>query len=221
MNGAKFTNRHNYHGSGITVGLLTEDLSSLLDYESVTDLRFGLMFNYVNTLGTDTTLITETVNGEDELTHGVTDSEIPYRVGTGIAFEFSNQYLVNIDYIYSPWSDYKYNNQAVGVLKNQSRFNVGVEYKNESTIYSSFWEQIIFRGGLSYENLKYTLNGNDLTELGVHAGLSIPMGVQNKIDIGLSYGFRGTTDSDLLKENVFNLAVTLSFGELWFVRQDR
>ncbi len=40
------------------------------------------------------------------------------------------------------------------------------------------------------------------------------------MDIGLMYGIRGTKDSNLAKENIFQASFSLNFGELWFVRRE-
>ncbi len=68
---------------------------------------------------------------------------------------------------------------------------------------------------------QYTFKGEDINQFGVHTGISFPLGFDNSIDVGLMYGIRGTTNQNLLKENIFQATFSVNFGELWFVRQDR
>ncbi|MEJ2505221.1 MAG: hypothetical protein P8Y81_03030, partial [Ignavibacteriaceae bacterium] len=92
------------------------------------------------------------------------------------------------------------------------------EYFPKTDISSSKWEQIIWRAGLSYETTQYVINGENIRQYSVFGGFSIPLGAANTFDLALQYSIRGTTDSDLVKENFYKINVGLSFGELWFLR---
>ena len=43
----------------------------------------------------------------------------------------------------------------------------------------------------------------------------------NTIDIGLQYSIRGQVDNSLVKENNFKLAVGISLGDIWFLRDEK
>jgi hypothetical protein len=49
----------------------------------------------------------------------------------------------------------------------------------------------------------------------------MPLAFDNSIDFGFQFGKRGTKDNGLILENIYKFNVTLSIGELWFVRTDR
>jgi hypothetical protein len=84
-----------------------------------------------------------------------------------------------------------------------------------------FWEQFDVRGGLSFEDSQYEVFGENIMQYMLHFGFSFPIGDFNTVDIGLAYGFRGKTESNLIKEDIFRGTVSISLGELWFVRQER
>jgi hypothetical protein len=99
---------------------------------------------------------------------------------------------------------------------------VGFEYRNaDKRLKDSFWEQFDLRGGLSLEESQYRVFGENIKQLMLHFGFSFPIGNFNSIDVGLAYGFRGQTGSNLIRENIFRGTVSVSLGELWFVRQER
>jgi hypothetical protein len=79
----------------------------------------------------------------------------------------------------------------------------------------------MLRGGLSYEKSQYIVNGTSINQISAYTGCSIPLGFDNSLDLALQFGRRGTKDNDLLQENIFNFAVSVSFGEIWFLRSER
>ena len=81
---------------------------------------------------------------------------------------------------------------------------------------STSWEQIKWRLGLSYELTQYIINNTDITQFSATAGVSFPLGLGNSFDLGLEFALRGTTESNLIKENFYRVNIGISFGELWF-----
>ena len=98
---------------------------------------------------------------------------------------------------------------------------LGYEFGDPNLRFVTFWEQILWRVGLSYEQTQYEINGEGINEYSIYAGVSFPIGIGNTLDFGFRYGMRGTTSSNLVREDLFNAFVSFSFGELWFVRQER
>lgn len=218
---ALFLNKSSYYGNGYKFGLLSPNLSEYLGEKSISDLRIGGFYSKINPLNTDTTLIINSSIGTSELEKGLIESKFPASYGVGASATFSQSYLVALDYSYEPWTEYSINGVKVDNMQDVSRYSLGFEYKNLDSQFGTFWEQMAFRCGLSYETLKYVLNSEKLNQFSIHAGFSMPLGVANDLDFGFSYSRRGTNSSNLVKEDLYNFAITLNFGELWFVRQDR
>jgi hypothetical protein len=142
-------------------------------------------------------------------------------LGLGMSFLLNDRYLVALDYFFQPWSKYKFDGRKSSYLKDLMRISAGVEYSDNTRKFGSFWEQMIYRLGLSYEQTQYEINNEGINIYSVHGGMSFPISPGNSLDIGFQYGIRGKTSSNLIKENIYKATVTLSFGELWFIRQDR
>ena len=70
-------------------------------------------------------------------------------------------------------------------------------------------------------NTQYIINKTGINQYALHAGFSLPIGAGSTLDMGFKFGYRGTTDSGLLREQIFGATMTLSFGEAWFIRPDR
>lgn len=216
-----FLNSYKYEGIGYSLGLISNDFAELMDLEKLDELRLGLAFSYVSDLRTDTSLTAATSIGTKFIESASVKSSIPYRLDAGLSFRWNNRFLFLFDYFFQNWSDYKFNNSVSPYLRDQKIYSFGFEFSEPSNQFSSFWEQIMFRGGLSYEQTQYLINGVGIDQYSVYAGFSLPLSVENSFDVGFQYGIRGTKENNLLKENIFKTTFSLSFGELWFVRKER
>jgi len=218
---ASFRKDYSYEGIGGTFGLLTSDLSHIFATDVISDFRLGAVFGTGASLRTDTVSNTDSQLGLIAGAEGRTYTDLPIKYGLGLSFKINKDYSILFDYLQENWSDYKYNDKKVSQLKNSSSFSGGFEYKNSSPSPGAFWEQAMYRGGLSYETTNLELNGEAINQFSLFAGASLPLGLDSYIDFGLQYGMRGTTKNKLLSENFLRFSVSLTLGELWFLRQDR
>ena len=218
---ASYTNEYRPKGIGTTVGIISPDLSSILNIGSVTNLRFGLSYNYITKLETDTVLTSVTTLGTDTVSTGIVDMKVPGRLTAGLSFMLNKKYLLSLDYAFQPWENYSFNEKSFNNLRNASKFSAGFEFSPERSLGSSFWEQIIWRAGLSFEQTQYLVNNEGINQYAVSGGFSLPVSTANTLDLGLQYAVRGTTDPGLYKENILKLYFTISLGEIWFIREEK
>jgi len=130
--------------------------------------------------------------------------------------------LILFDYLFQPFSKYQFNGKYDTNLKDLTKYSLGFAYKDKSVrMNSTALERISYRFGFSYEETQYTFNGININQYSLHSGITIPFGDINMIDFAIMAGLRGTTENNLIKEQFINAAITLTLGELWFVREDR
>ena len=216
---AEYENTYQPESIGATFGFISPDISSLIDSERVTDLRFGGSLSYLGTADIDSVLMATSSTGSDTINYGKTTADIPLRLSLGLNAIFNEAYLLSLDYTYQPWGDYKIGGVNQPGLRNSHKFSLGFEYKPVKQ-QANFWEQIILRAGLSFENTQYLVNNKGINEYSVSGGLSLPISYENTLDLGVLFAMRGTTDSGLIRENIIRLSLGISFGELWFVRRN-
>jgi hypothetical protein len=218
----RYQQLRSYHGVGTTFGLISSDMSSIFNSESIENFRFGAFFNYLADITTDTSLTTSTSIGTIVKDNGIVKTSIPYKLGFGAGLTWNKKYLILVDYLYQPWSEYKFNEISFGSLKDLHKVVFSVEYSNpirRGTM--SFWELLKWRAGLGYEQSQYKINGQNIDQFSIHGGFGVPLGIGNSIDFGLEYVLRGKKSNNLIQENIFKANVTINFGELWFIRRDR
>lgn len=219
---AEFSRENSYRGLGTSLGLISSDLADILGTENIKDLRFGATFNYVSTLTTDSTLSTVSSTGTNEYLKGSFETKLPYRFGAGFSFRLNEDYLFSADYVFQPWSNYEEHGLNSKNLRDLQRGSIGLEYRDQKAVFGgTFWEQMILRCGLSFEQTQFEINNTGVDQFAIHAGFGMPLGIGNFIDVAFQYGMRGETGLNLFKENFYKAAITVNFGELWFQRFDR
>ena len=217
---ATFTTKYRPRGFGSTVGIITPDLSNLFNFESVSNLRLGIALSFGTTLLTDTSLIISSSTVNDTLKNSSIKMALPYRIAGGLSFVLNKKYLFSLDYLYQPWSNYSLNGVTSSYLRDSYKISAGFEYRPEKELGQSFWEQVMLRLGLTYEQTQYNINGQGINEYSVMGGISLPLSYENTLDLGLEYTIRGTKDHNLLQEKIIKLTAGISLGELWFIRSN-
>jgi hypothetical protein len=211
-------------GLGTTVGLITPDISTLFNSKSISNFKLGLAVNYIKGLSTDTLYTSYSSArsaGTDTIGMGTATMKIPVRLSAGLSFTLSQRYLLTFDAASQAWSNYTFNNTKVPDLRNSLLLSAGFEFRPKQELGASVWEQIIWRAGLSYEQTQYEINNVGINQYSVSGGFSFPLSYANTIDFAIQYGIRGTTESNLVKENFIKINFGLSLGELWFLRRNQ
>jgi len=218
---AKYDKRIVLNGIGGTFGLISPNLSNEINFLSISDFRFAGSISYFGKINADTVLTSQTLGVIDSIYSGRSDVKIPPRITLGISSIFSDEYLVALDYSFQQWSNYEFAGKHHSNLRNSFLLSAGFEYKPKRSIGSTFWEQIMLRAGLNFEQTQYVFNNIGINKYSVSGGASIPLGSENTLDISLEYFTRGKIDSGLLKEEAIKLNLGISLGELWFIRYDK
>lgn len=220
LTGSEYDSRVRPRGFSSTIGLISPDISKLFNSDAINDFRIGAAFTFSSDLKADTSLITTSILGEDTLNSASANLHLPYRLIVGASFSIHNKYLFTFDYLFQPWSEYSLAGRKSSFLRNSYKMSSGFEFRPEKSTSQSFWEQIIWRAGLSLEQTQYQIKGQGINEYSVMGGFSLPLSYQNTVDIAIQYLIRGTKDSNLFQERIIRLSAGVSLGELWFIRHD-
>lgn len=215
-----FEKSYQERGTGYTIGIISPDFKEIFQIEELRELKVGFTLNGFSSLTLDTSVIDRSSIVLDTLSFGEGKTIIPSRINFGVRAALRNNLNIALEFQMQNWSNFRRNNSSDSRLVNSQKFSLGVEYRYLKDQEQNF-DKVMYRAGVSYEKTPYLLNGVELKQLGLTLGLSTPIGYQNYFDIALQYYTRGTTDSGLLSENILQMSVGLSLGELWFTRQER
>ena len=208
-------------GVGTTLGVITPDMSGLLKNDVISNLRLGISMNLIPELNTDSLLTTKSNTFVDTVAEGTTKMKIPARITIGSAVTLGEQYFLSLDYSFQPWQDFEFTPINEQNLRNAQKISLGFEFQPKFRLGMTFWEQILWRFGLSYEQTQYSIRNNNLNQYSVSGGFSLPFGQANSLDFAVEYATRGTKDANLILENFISFNIGFSFGDVWFTRYEK
>ncbi|HEY3251426.1 MAG TPA: hypothetical protein VGK25_09945, partial [Ignavibacteria bacterium] len=94
----------------------------------------------------------------------------------------------------------------------------GIEYTNSSRPEDSYLKRMSFRLGAFYTEEYLRIKNEPINTIGGSAGLTLPVGRYNALDLVFQYYMRGKTTNGLIRDNVIRLGASLRIGELWFLK---
>ncbi len=168
--------------------------------------------NYINISGSEVNKITNLTSGNIRL---------PLRAGFGLGYWFNNHWMVGGEALYQKWGNYKgINSRQTDYYKDRLRFGMGGQFLPARSVNNpGFFRTLVYRAGFSYDTGYLKLQGQNISSLMMSAGIGIPSRTASSIDIDLSYGWRGTTSHDLVRERIFSIKVSFNLAELMFFKR--
>lgn len=193
-------------------------------------LKIGATYNIGHTIDADVNYLYSTYyynnNNEkismDTLNYvkGTHDAKLPSSYSIGVAYGKEHKWSLGADFKFTDQFKLKIPEDNFD-YKNKYRVAVGGWYLPNINGFRSYFEKIIYRYGLYYENTGFNVNNKTIDQYGVTAGLGLPLGKSGKHDpsmlnLGIELGQRGSKSNGLIKENFVNFKVGFNFDDLWF-----
>lgn len=144
---------------------------------------------------------------------------IPDGFGVGFTLEKNNRWLLGADFNWSGWKGFSMNG-VNDSLQNAWNIAIGGSYKPASTSISSYFKKITYRAGFHYDQTYYNVYGTSINKYGVTLGLGLP--VQRSLttfNVAVEFGALGTTNNNLVKESYFNISISMSIYDRWFIKK--
>ena len=155
---------------------------------------------------------------------------LPLEFNTGLSVEFNNKLLLGVDYHYTNWSNYTFNNLTYAYLIDNNNIVLGGSYTPNKLDIHSYFNRVQYKIGLSYSSGYLDLNQlpnqpspfgpqseNVLKDLSISMGLSLPINkVFSMAHVGVKYGTRGYTANNFIEERYFNLYMSMTLNDKWF-----
>jgi long-subunit fatty acid transport protein len=151
-----------------------------------------------------------------------TNLTIPSKLAVGFGLGQNKKWMLGTEITFQKSSSMgnRFNDINNVNYENSTRFALGGFYIPNYNTFSKYYEKIIYRGGLRYENTGLIINNTSVKDYAVTAGIGLPlMGVFSNINVGLEYGQRGTTSANLVQENYTNISIGFSLNDKWFQKR--
>jgi long-subunit fatty acid transport protein len=141
-----------------------------------------------------------------------------YNIGFGIGEE--RKWFVGLEYTYQEPSNFdaiNFNNNTDLDFVESNQFKFGGFFIPRYNAPRNFFNRIVYRAGIRYNETGMSFRGNSIDEFGMSFGVGLPAGRYfTNINLGFEYWTRGTTTNNLIQENYLSLYLSFSFNDLWF-----
>ena len=87
---------------------------------------------------------------------------------------------------------------------------------------TDYWKRIVYRFGFFNETTGIQVRGSSLTDSGITFGVGLPalrLGSFSNANLGVTLGSRTTSNSNLIKENYWQLSLGFSLNDVWFIKR--
>ncbi|MFV8369056.1 hypothetical protein [Flavobacterium sp. LB2R40] len=151
-----------------------------------------------------------------------TSLKIPSKYAAGAGFGEARKWLVGIGYTFQEAGSLRNNYNAMGnvTYEKHSKYSIGGYYLPNYNSFTSYGKRVTYRGGFRFENTGLVINSEPIDDMALTVGVGLPLtGTFSNVNVGLEFGKRGTTASNLVEENYANVSVSFSLNEQWFVKR--
>jgi len=148
---------------------------------------------------------------------GDSNFELPQKTGIGMAYKLTDNYRLTADLEYEFWSETDFYDDP------SDTYSIGL-----GLAYTPYWgrdrwyRRIPLRIGGYYRTLPFQANGNDLNEMALTCGITIPLqSPNNQIDLSLKYMVRGDKDENRYQDRNILFGISLSGFDFFRSRPKR
>ena len=157
----------------------------------------------------------------NELSNGDGTIRMPTKLSGGLSYSPSNLLMFGLEGLYEGWSNYE-NELKPGEQSDfvdRYKLGMGMQYFPFLTGSDKFLSTFKYRAGVSYDSGHLQLEGQRINTLKFSLGLGIRSpNSRSSIDLSLEYGVRGTSSTNLVKEQIFGMKLSLNLAEVMFYR---
>ncbi len=150
------------------------------------------------------------------------DFDFPSSTTIGLGLGAPNKWFLGAEYTNRKTSTFTNRSFAIDQARFEdgSSLNVGGFYIPNYTSVSSYWERITYRAGFRIEDTGLVISDETINEFGISFGVGLPAkrNISN-LNLTFEYGQRGTTNANLVQEDFFNIGLSLSLNDIWFLKR--
>lgn len=204
-----------HRGSGFKAGLTFEGFDDLFGNPSLKPWSFGLTLTTATDLSVKEERILLTQNTADTSLVRRGSGTLPFAWSAGLAY-MGESIVVAADAGIEQWGAANFFNPPIVDIRNDIRAGIGIELPPKQNPVG-YWDRVAYRAGFTYTASYISMNGQPVNGWAVSGGIGLPIGPDARMNLGLQFGNRGTTDGGLVKESFFRLSLSLDAGEAWFI----
>lgn len=145
--------------------------------------------------------------------------KVPGGFGLGVKYDKGDGWIFGADFNWAGWKGFTMNG-VNDSLQNSWNVAVGASYRPESTSISKYYKKITYRAGFHFDQTYYNIYGKSINKYGLTLGIGLPVPRSlTSFNVALEFGSMGTIKNDLVKETYFNISISMSIHDRWFIKK--
>ena len=144
---------------------------------------------------------------------------LPQRYGGGLTLVKSRKWAFGVEYLSQNWSVFKNFNGSNDGLADSKRIASGIEFIPNATSVSSYLARVIYRAGIYYNRQQYMVDNNQVREIGINFGVSLPVSRPSLVNLAFQLGERGSNGKIAINESFIRFSLGLTYNDIWFIRR--
>ncbi len=181
------------------------------------DVTVGAIYSNQTSMNTETNV--NVINIDSNVlrsTISVGTYNIPMSYGLGISVTKDKKYTFLADYKFQNWSSLRATTGDF-FYENSQRASVGFEISKKKVAYNTYYEKSFFQAGLFYNRTYLIVNGTPIDDIGGSIGMGVnSLRTPLSCIVVLTYGVKGTTANNLLRENYVTASFVFSMRDFWY-----
>ena len=150
---------------------------------------------------------------------------VPSEIGVGISINHSDNWRAEINYTRSDWTSSGMDVAKGFAVKGSSSFDTrvsqtlraGFEIVPNRNDIRYYYKRCAYRVGAYYENSSFAVDGNQVKDMGLTFGASLPVfRLYNSVSFAVALGQRASTAGNMIRERYVNFTLGFSFHDMWF-----
>lgn len=164
----------------------------------------------------------------DTLGRTTSPINIPSELGIGISFNYNDTWRAEFDYTRSDWTHSGmdvvngFNVSAASTFGTRvsESYRAGFEIVPNRNDIRYYYKRCAYRLGAYYQNSYYAVDGNQVKDLGLTLGASLPVyRYYNAVTFAVNLGQRASLAGNMIRERYVTFTVGFNFFDYWFHKQ--
>ena len=185
-------------------------------YQPATNIRAtnNVTFENQSTNGTPQSGLSQTIVDDDER-----NVRLPQKLSTGLSIDKYLKYTVGVDVSLQFWDQFRSFEGTNDGMRRSFEIAAGGQFIPDAQSVDSYLSRVAYRLGFNFRDTPFAVSGQQISELGIDFGLSLPVSNLSSINLAFEVGNRGTTQQNLIRENYFKATLGVTFNDRWFIRR--
>lgn len=210
-------------GANFNLGAMYQTkITPKLDFYASTNYSPKAELTSSNTYTLSSVTISQSITESNDPETSKVKVILPSKISFGAGIGQTRKWLIGaeITSMASSKSGNLFPSYTMGTFENSMKYSIGGYYLPNYNSFTNYFNKVTYRGGFRYENTGLVVSNESIKEQAFSLGFGFPLGgTFSNLNVGTELGKRGTAKANLVQENFFNVMISLSVNDLWFVKR--